>query len=84
MFKGKISIGDQEIQFTDSPISHGFTFTPASSLFVTCASEDEQTKIFNTLSTDGKVLMPLGNYGFSTKFAWVNDKFGVSWQLNLE
>jgi len=31
----------------------------------------------------GKVLMPIDDYGFSKKFGWVNDRFGVSWQLNL-
>lgn len=67
----------------DSPAKHAFTFTPSVSLFVDCESEAELDAAFATLSADGKVLMPPGDYGFSAKFAWVSDRFGVSWQLNL-
>jgi len=31
----------------------------------------------------GAVLMPVDDHGFSRRFGWVNDRFGVSWQLNL-
>ena len=67
----------------DSPIKHGFTFTPSMSLFVECEDEAEMDAAFARLSQGGAVLMPPGNYGFSTKFVWLNDRFGVSWQLNL-
>ena len=67
----------------DSPMKHDFTFTPSISLFVDCESEAEIEEVFGQLSTGGQVLMPLDNYGFSTKFGWVKDRFGPSWQLNL-
>ena len=76
-------LGDHRMIFSDSPIKHGFTFTPSMSLFVDCGDEAELDKAFAALSAEGMVLMPPGNYGFSTKFTWVNDRFGVSWQLNL-
>ena len=31
----------------------------------------------------GAVMMPVDNYGFSSLFTWIADRFGVSWQLNL-
>ncbi len=58
-------------------------FTPATSLFVDCASEAELDALFARLPDGGEVLMAPANYGFSRKFAWVSDRFGVSWQLNL-
>ena len=67
----------------DSPIKHAFTFTPSVSLFVDCEDEAEMDRAFSQLSEGGAVLMPPGSYGFSAKFAWVNDRYGVSWQLNL-
>jgi len=67
----------------DSPIQHAFTFTPAISLFVDCDTRAQLDEAFARLSAGGQVLMPPDNYGFSRWFTWVQDKFGVSWQLNL-
>ncbi|MBN8971426.1 MAG: VOC family protein [Rhizobiales bacterium] len=78
-----VRLAGQQVLFSDSFVSHGFTFTPSLSLFVDCESEADLEHIFTALSEGGGVLMPLGNYGFSRRFGWVNDRFGVSWQLNL-
>lgn len=67
----------------DSPMAHGFTFTPAMSIFVDCGSREELDEAFGRLADGGQELMPLGDYGFSARFGWVVDRFGVSWQLNL-
>ena len=68
---------------SDSYIKHEWTFTPAISMYVECQSEGELEKLFNKLSENGIVFMPLDDYGFSRKFGWVGDRFGVTWQLNL-
>lgn len=68
---------------SDSPIKHAFDFTPSWSFFVDCASGEEQERLFAELSAGGETLMPLDDYGFSKRFAWIADRFGVSWQLNL-
>jgi predicted 3-demethylubiquinone-9 3-methyltransferase (glyoxalase superfamily) len=77
------SIGDQSVMAIDSPVAHAFAFTPSFSFFVTCASEDDLRRFAAALGEGGGVMMPLGNYGFSRLFTWLNDRFGVSWQLNL-
>ena len=76
-------LADQEYMAIDSSVQHGFTFTPAMSLYVQCETEAEIARLFAALSEKGETLMPLDSYGFSTKFGWVSDRFGVSWQLNL-
>jgi predicted 3-demethylubiquinone-9 3-methyltransferase (glyoxalase superfamily) len=68
----------------DSPIKHQFTFTPSTSIFVECESEAELEEAFHRLASGGEILMPLDDYGFSTRFGWVNDRYRVSWQLNLK
>ncbi len=77
------SIKGQKFMCFDSHVKHQFTFTPSFSIFITCDSEDEIDSLYEKLIVDGQALMPLGNYGFSKKFGWINDKFGISWQLNL-
>nr|WP_161501169.1 VOC family protein [Rhodopirellula sp. SM50] len=67
----------------DSPVDHPFEFTPSVSLFVDCESKEQVESIFKKLADGGKVLMPVDDYGFSTRFGWVTDSFGVSWQLNF-
>jgi predicted 3-demethylubiquinone-9 3-methyltransferase (glyoxalase superfamily) len=76
-------VASQRLLCSDSSVHHNFTFTPSLSLFVTCADEDELNRWYAALLDGGVALMPLGEYGFSTRFGWVNDRFGVSWQLNL-
>ncbi|KZE75819.1 VOC family protein [Paenibacillus elgii] len=78
------SLNGQVFMCIDSSVKHNFTFTPSMSLYVTCDTEAEIERVFGRLSDGGSVLMPLGAYPFSEKFGWVQDKFGVSWQLNLE
>ena len=80
---GLVSLNGTTIMFLDSPVKHAFTFTPATSLFVECESAEEIDRIFAGLSQDGQVLMPLDGYPFASRFGWVNDRFGVSWQLRL-
>ncbi len=69
---------------SDSPPIHDWGFTPAVSNYVECVDESEIERLFTKLSENGKVMMPLNNYGFSQKFGFVEDQFGVSWQLNLQ
>ena len=76
-------IAGQSFMCIDSPAVHAFGFTPSVSFFLDCRSESELDNIYDRLSEDGEVFMPVGEYPFSRRFAWVSDRFGVSWQLSV-
>lgn len=60
-----------------------FQFNPSISFFVNCNSGQEVEDFYSQLAEGGQILMPLDTYPFSEKYAWVQDRFGVSWQLIL-
>ena len=60
-----------------------FKFTPAISFFISCNTEQEVDSLWQKLMEGGSALMPLNKYPFSEKYGWVQDKYGLSWQLNL-
>jgi predicted 3-demethylubiquinone-9 3-methyltransferase (glyoxalase superfamily) len=58
-----------------------FKINPSISQFVICTSDEEIDTLCEKLLDVGSALMPLGSYPWSSKYAWVKDKFGLSWQL---
>ena len=76
-------LGSQEVVVIDSPPVHDFSFTPAMSLYVEFDTSAELDSAFAALADGGRIHMPPGAYPFSERFAWLQDPFGVSWQLSL-
>jgi predicted 3-demethylubiquinone-9 3-methyltransferase (glyoxalase superfamily) len=60
-----------------------FSFTPAISLFVVLETADEVDAMWAELSEGGEVLMPLDAYPWSERYGWLNDRYGLSWQITL-
>jgi len=61
-----------------------YTVTPAVSYFVYCEGEAEINRLYEQLKEGGKVVMPLDKYDWSPRYAWIEDRFGVNWQLDVE
>lgn len=58
-----------------------FTFNPSTSFMVACSSIEEVDRLWHALIIGGTALMPIDTYPFSKRYGWLNDQFGVSWQL---
>jgi predicted 3-demethylubiquinone-9 3-methyltransferase (glyoxalase superfamily) len=81
---GSVDLVSMEIAGQDfALISAGplFKFNPSVSFLVACTTKDEVDTLFKQLSTAGTTLMDLGEYAFSERYAWIQDKYGLSWQL---
>lgn len=60
-----------------------FKPNPSISFFAVFETEEETLNAWEAFSAGGSVLMPLGTYDWSEKYGWVQDRFGVSWQVSL-
>ena len=76
-------IADLTLRCIDSPDVHAFGFTPSVSFFFDCEDEATFNNLFDRLSDEGSVFMPPDQYPFALRFAWLSDRYGVSWQLSL-
>ena len=56
---------------------------PSISFFVVCETADEIEQAWKKLVEGGNVLMPLDKYEWSEQYGWVQDKYGINWQLAL-
>lgn len=59
-----------------------FKLNPSISFFVVFDNEEEIDSVWNTLIEGGKALMPYQAYPWAKKYGWLQDKYGLSWQLS--
>jgi predicted 3-demethylubiquinone-9 3-methyltransferase (glyoxalase superfamily) len=60
-----------------------FKFNPSISFLVACRTKDEVDALWKPLAEGGAALMELGEYPFSGRYGWTQDKYGLSWQVML-
>lgn len=60
-----------------------FTINPSISFFILCESIDEANKLWDKLLVGGKVMMAIDKYPWSEHYGWVEDKFGMTWQVSV-
>ncbi|WP_084479303.1 VOC family protein [Nesterenkonia sp. AN1] len=78
----QLKIGGQVLMIQDSLMKHQFSFTPSISVAVVVDSTAEFHQIVDSLAPGGEFLMEPGDYDFAANFAWIKDRFGMSWQVN--
>lgn len=77
------------LQFTAINAGPEFTPNPSISFMLNFdpSRDDHALENLNTLwerlTDDGEVLMPLDAYPFSKRYGWVKDRYGITWQLIL-
>ena len=73
-------MGSDSFEFFGNEINHRNNF----SLSLTTKSKKEANNLFNALSADGKIVMPMINTFWNAYFGTFTDKFGINWMVNFD
>jgi len=68
-------------EFTLISAGPQFRFNPSISFLVACETKNEVDALWGKLSEGGTALMELGEYPFSERYGWIQDRYGLSWQV---
>jgi predicted 3-demethylubiquinone-9 3-methyltransferase (glyoxalase superfamily) len=76
-------VGFQIMGYDFMAISAGpfFKINPSISFHIRCRTVEEVDRIWGKLTPGGMVMMELGEYPFSKRYGWIQDRYGVSWQV---
>lgn len=83
LWRAAFVLAGQRFMATETQGDERMVFNSAFTLYVRCQTAEEVEQLFARLSEGGKVHLPLGPYPSSQLFVWFDDKYGVSWQLEL-
>jgi predicted 3-demethylubiquinone-9 3-methyltransferase (glyoxalase superfamily) len=76
-----VSVELNGLEFTLMSAGPLFTFNPSVSFMIACRTKDEVEKLWKGLSNGGKALIELGAYPFIEQYGWLEDRYGLSWQI---
>ncbi len=67
-------------------LNGGPQFKPNASIsfFIRCKTAEEADGFWEKLSDSGSTMMPIGKYPWSERYGWIQDRFGISWQINVD
>ena len=76
-----LKIGTVEIRMIDAPKDDLFRMTAGVSILLHLSRARDVDRLAVPLSQDGLFLMAPDAYPFAERYAWVEDRYGVNWQL---
>lgn len=83
----ELPITDQHILMgTDAPKEMGFNVVQGNNMHISIEpkSKEEAKRIFDELSLDGKISMPLQDMFWGAYFGSFTDKYGINWMVNYK